>query len=88
MQQERRAMSPEVIEEMMARAAKQGARAALESIGLHDENAGDDMKELRNLLDAWRSTKKTVWSQVVKAMTMAVLGAIAAGAFLQFKGLR
>ena len=88
MPEERRAMSPEVIEEMMARAAKQGARAALESIGLHDENAGDDMKELRNLLDAWRSTKKTVWSQVVKAMTMAVLGAIAAGAFLQFKGLR
>ena len=88
MPEERRAMSPEVIEKMIARAAKQGAREALESIGLHDENAGDDMKELRNLLDAWRSTKKTVWSQIVKAMTMAVLGAIAAGAFLQFKGMR
>jgi len=88
MPEERRAMSPEVIEKMIARAAKQGAREALESIGLHDENAGDDMKELRNLLDAWRSTKKTVWSQVVKATTMAVLGAIAAGAFLQFKGMR
>jgi 2-iminoacetate synthase ThiH len=88
MHQERRAMSPEVIEQMIARAAQQGAKAALESIGLHDENAGQDMKELRNLLDAWRSTKKTVWSQVVKAMTMAVLGAIVAGAFLQFKGLR
>ena len=88
MPEERRAMSPEVIEQMISRAAKQGARAALESIGLHDESAGEDLKELRNLLDAWRSTKKTVWSQVVKAMTMAVLGAIAAGAFLQFKGLR
>jgi 2-iminoacetate synthase ThiH len=88
MLEERRAMSPEVIEQMIARAAQQGARAALQSVGLHDENAGDDMKELRNLLDAWRSTKKTVWSQVVKAMTMATLGAIAAGAFLQFKGLR
>ncbi len=88
MPEERRAMSPEVIEQMIARAAQQGAKAALESIGLHDENAGQDMKELRNLLDAWRSTKKTVWSQVVKAMTMAVLGAIAAGAFLQFKGMR
>jgi 2-iminoacetate synthase ThiH len=85
MPEERRAMSPEVIEQMIARAAKQGAREALQSVGLHDENAGDDMRELRNLLDAWRSTKKTVWSQVVKAMTMAVLGAIAAGAFLQLK---
>ena len=88
MPEERRAMSPEVIEQMIAKAAKQGARAALESVGLHDETAGEDMKELRNLLDAWRSTKKTVWSQIVKATTMAVLGAIAAGAFLQFKGLR
>jgi 2-iminoacetate synthase ThiH len=85
MPEERRVMSPEVIERMIARAAKQGAREALQSVGLHDENAGDDMRELRNLLDAWRSTKKTVWSQVVKAMTMAVLGAIAAGAFLQLK---
>jgi 2-iminoacetate synthase ThiH len=85
MPEERRAMSPEVIEQMIARAAKQGAREALQSVGLHDQNAGQDMKELRNLLDAWRSTKKTVWSQVVKAMTMAVLGAIAAGAFLQLK---
>jgi 2-iminoacetate synthase ThiH len=86
--QERRAMSPDVIEEMINRAARRGAKEALESIGLHDENAGDDMRELRNLLDAWRSTKKTVWSQVVKAFTMATLGAIAAGAFLQIKGLR
>jgi len=88
MPEERRAMSPEVIEQMIAKAARQGARAALESIGLHDESAGEDLKELRNLLDAWRSTKKTIWSQVVKATTMAVLGAIAAGAFLQFKGMR
>ena len=88
MPEERRAMSPEVIEQMISRAAKQGARAALESVGLHDETAGEDLKELRNLLDAWRSTKKTIWSQVVKATTMAVLGAIAAGAFLQFKGMR
>jgi 2-iminoacetate synthase ThiH len=81
-------MSPDVIEDMITRAAKRGAKEALESIGLHDENAGDDMKEMRNLLDAWRSTKRAVWSQVIKAVTMAVLGAIAAGAFLQFKGLR
>jgi len=88
MLEERRAMSPEVIEEMITRAAKRGAKEALESIGLHDESASEDVREMRNLLDAWRSTKRTVWSQIVKAATMAVLGAIAAGAFLQLKGLR
>jgi 2-iminoacetate synthase ThiH len=88
MPEERRAMSPEVIEEMITRAAKRGAKEALESIGLHDESASEDVREMRNLLDAWRSTKRTVWSQIVKAATMAVLGAIAAGTFIQFKGLR
>ena len=88
MPEERRAMSPEVIEEMITRAAKKGAKEALESIGLQDESASEDVREMRNLLDAWRSTKRTVWSQIVKAATMAVLGAIAAGAFLQLKGLR
>jgi 2-iminoacetate synthase ThiH len=88
MPDERRQLSNEVIEQMICRAAKQGAKEALESIGLHDENAGDDMRELRNLLDAWRSTKRTVWSQIVKAMTMATLGALAAGAWMHLKGLR
>lgn len=88
MPEERRQLSAELIEEMITRAARRGAKEALESIGLHDEDAGDDMRELRGLLEAWRSTKKTVWSQIVKAVTMAMLGAIAAGAFLQFKGLR
>lgn len=88
MPEERRAMSPQVIEEMITRAAKKGAKEALESIGLNDESASQDVREMRNLLDAWRSTKKTVWSQIVKAATMATLGALAAGAWLQLKGLR
>lgn len=88
MPEERRQLSAELIEDMITRAARRGAKEALESIGLHDEDAGEDMRELRGLLEAWRSTKKTVWSQIVKAMTMAMLGAIAAGAFMQLKGLR
>lgn len=88
MPEERRAMSTEVIEQMIYRAARQGAKEALESVGLHDKEAGDDLRELRGLLEAWRSTKRTVWSQIVKAATMATLGALVAGAWLQFKGLR
>jgi len=88
MPEERRAMSHEVIEDMIARAAKRGAKEALESIGLHDPEAGKDMTELRGLLDAWRAAKRTVWKQVVQTFTIAVLGAIAAGVVLQVKGLR
>ena len=77
-----------VIEDLLERAAKRGAREALESIGLHDDRAVQDVQELRGLLDAWRGTKKTVWRTVTQAITMALLGALAAGAYLNIKGQR
>lgn len=78
-------MDEKQIEAMLERAAKKGAKEALESIGLHDDGAVHDVQELRNLLDAWRAAKKTVWRTVMQAMTMAFLGALAAGTFLHIK---
>ena len=79
-------MNEEQIEAMLERAAKKGAREALESIGLHDDGAVHDVTELRGLLDAWRSAKRTIWKTVMQAATMAMLGALAAGAFMHLKG--
>jgi hypothetical protein len=59
-------MTPEEFEAMLDRAAKKGARAALEELGLHDPNAEKDIEEIRNLLTSWRDTKKAIWSTVVK----------------------
>ena len=36
-------MTPEEFEAMLDRAAKKGARAALEELGLHDQNAEKDL---------------------------------------------
>lgn len=58
---------------MLDRAAKKGARAALEEIGLHDEQAGKDLDELRGLLASWRDTKKAMWTTAVKVITTAIL---------------
>jgi len=52
--------------ELMAAAAREGAKQALASIGLHDEDAAKDVRELRTLLESWRSTKSTIWQTVVK----------------------
>jgi hypothetical protein len=79
-------MDEHQLEAMIERAAKRGAKEALESIGLHDDSAGNDVRELRGLLDAWRGARKTVWRTITQAITMAVLGALAAGAFIQLKG--
>lgn len=78
-------MDDKQIEALLERAAKKGAKEALESIGLHDDDAVHDVQELRSLLDAWRGAKKTVWRTIMQAMTMAFLGALAAGAFMQIK---
>ena len=70
-------MTPEEFEAMLDRAAKNGARAALEELGLHDKNAEKDLEEIRNLLTSWRDTKKAIWSTVVKVVTVAILTFIA-----------
>lgn len=66
-------MTPEEFEAMLDRAAKKGARAALEELGLHDQHAEKDLEDLRSLLSSWRDTKKAMWSTIVKVVTTAVL---------------
>jgi len=68
---------------MLDRAAERGAQQALASIGLHDDDAQADINDLRSLIDAWRSTRKTMAQTVVKAVTMAVLFFIAAAVWMK-----
>ena len=77
-------MTDSDLEIMLDKAAERGAKRALQSVGLHDDDAGTDIHELRGLLDSWRGAKKTILHTVVKAMTTALLGALVAGAWLQF----
>ena len=48
------------LEAMLDRAAKRGATQALAAIGLHDENAAIDVREMRSLLEASRDTRTTI----------------------------
>jgi hypothetical protein len=42
-------------------AGELGATRALNRLGLSDERARGDVAELRELLDAWRDAKRSVW---------------------------
>jgi 2-iminoacetate synthase ThiH len=66
-------LTPEELEAMLDRAAKRGAKQALAAIGLHDENAAIDVREMRSLLEAWRDTRKSIWNTSIKLLTVAVL---------------
>ena len=69
-------LSPEELEAMLDRAARRGAKEALTSIGLLDEDAHRDISEMRSLLDAWRDTRKSFWTTVVRVSTAALLAFI------------
>ena len=66
-------LTPEELEDMLDRAARRGAKQALSAIGLHDTNAAKDINEMRGLLEAWRDTRKGIWTTVVKITTVGVL---------------
>ena len=75
-------LTPEEIETMLDNAARRGAKEALRSIGLLDDDAARDIIEMRSLLEAWRDTRKSVWSTVVKLTTVALLTFIAGAVWM------
>lgn len=61
------------------KAGEAGARRVLKEMGLDDEDAGDDIRELRKLITSWREVRSSALQAVVKFLTTALLGAILLG---------
>jgi 2-iminoacetate synthase ThiH len=76
-------LTPEELEDMLDRAARRGAREALKSLGLQDDDAHKDLHEMRTLLEAYRDTKKSIWNTAVRISTVALLSFIAASVWMQ-----
>ena len=66
-------------------ASEHGAMRALHRCGLADEGAGDDIRELRDLLEAWRDTKKTARRTVVRWLIRGLLTALGIGVAIKLK---
>lgn len=47
------------LQAIVEEAAEAGAARALKRLGLMDEKAGDDIQELRELVQGWRDVKKS-----------------------------
>jgi hypothetical protein len=74
------------LEAMIQRAAEAGAKKALRDVGLQDDDAVHDMREIRDLLDSWRSAKRTAGRTLVQTFTTLFLGALIAGSYFKFTG--
>ena len=75
-------ITPEELEDMLDRAARKGAKEALASIGLLDDSAQKDIVEMRSLLEAWRDTRRSIWTTAIKVTTVAVLTFIAGAVYM------
>jgi len=75
-------MTEQELEVLIHKAAQEGAKQALKEVGLSDEEAYDDVKELRSLLDSWRATKTTVGQTIARMVTTALLTALAVGIYM------
>ena len=80
------AMSDAEISALLEQAADRGARLALERLGLHDTEAGNDIRDLRILIDGWREVKTTIAKAVLQWFTIGVLGLLTLGMWMQFGG--
>lgn len=82
----RRTVVPKIVltEAELQTMIDQAARRALESVGLHDDTAGKDVRDLRSLIDGWRGVKKTAMRSVVQAATVTLLGLLVLGASVKF----
>lgn len=78
-------VSKDEIHQIIEQAALLGAKKALYDIGLHDDQAGHDVKELRSLLDSWRSAKTVAWKTIVQTLTVGFLSLLAVAFYIKNK---
>lgn len=72
-------------EQMLERAAERGARHALHEVGLDGEDAAHDIRELRNLLDAFNEAKRTAGLTIIKMVVTGLVMAILTGTLIKLK---
>jgi hypothetical protein len=76
----------EIEESVLRKAIREEMKSVLKEIGLHDDDAGDDVRDLRVLIRDWREMKKAIWQTVARWGTMVILGLLTFGAWMKVSG--
>ena len=71
------------LQAIVEEAAEAGAARALKRLGLMDEKAGDDIQELRKLVQGWRDVKKSALRSFVGWLMRSIVALLLLG--LSFK---
>ena len=76
----------EIEEGTLRQVIREEMKSVLREIGLHDDDAGTDVRDLRTLITDWRGMKKAIWNTIARAGTMFVLGLLMLGAWTKING--
>ena len=75
----------EDFDELLDRAAERGAERCLAHLGLENGNAARDIRDLRDLLEAWRDARRTAWQTTIKVTTTGILAVLLVGVAIKLK---
>ena len=78
-------MPQDEFEQLLEQAATRGAKRALADVGLEGDKAAHDIRELRDLLEAFNTAKHTTWQTVIKIITTGFVLALVASALLKIE---
>jgi hypothetical protein len=73
-------------EKSLRQIVREELKSVLKEVGLHDDDAGNDVRDLRSLITDWRGIKKTIWQTIARAGTLFVLGILMLGAWSKING--
>jgi hypothetical protein len=78
-------MRKEDFDEMLNNAAERGAERCLAHLGLENGSAAKDIRDLRDLLEAWRDARRTAWRTAIRVITTGVLAVLLVGTAIKLK---
>jgi len=78
-------MRKEDFDELLDSAAERGAERCLAHLGLENGSAAKDIRDLRDLLEAWRDARRTAWQTAVRVITTGVLAVLLVGTAIKLK---
>lgn len=78
-------MTDDEIKAIAQKAATEAVEETLRRLNLNDDNSGQDVHDLRELLSSWRSAKRTIGTTIIRSVTLFVLGMLALGAVMQIR---
>lgn len=75
----------EDFEELLNHAAERGAERVLSRLGLENGHAARDIRDLRDLIEAWREARHTAWQTFIRVLTTGILAALLVGFAIKLK---